>query len=96
MRAKEGVHHWQGRPGLWRELLPAKEARRIAAAHQAHLQAHGYVCDPNRRLRGRRADERWDALIVRRAPAAEHNALAGPHRPPSRIAVVVDRVKRWL
>jgi hypothetical protein len=66
MRAREGPHHWQGRPGLWKELLPAREARRIAAAHKTLLRDYGYACDPDEALSDKQADARWDELILRR------------------------------
>ncbi len=52
-------HFWKGQPGLWKALLPAEEARRIARAHRMILQGGGYVCDPDESLDRGRADANW-------------------------------------
>ena len=52
-------HFWQGRPGLWKELVPTHAALEIAAAYP-ELAALGYtvgVDDPTAR-------ERWRAIAV--------------------------------
>ena len=56
-------HFWQGQPGLWRHLLPAAEAREIAAAHPAVFAALGYECDPDPALGDRTADRNWVRLV---------------------------------
>jgi hypothetical protein len=56
-------HFWKGQPGLWRELLPAAEAREIAAAIQPVLDRLGYVCDPNPDLTPAEADRTWVRLV---------------------------------
>jgi hypothetical protein len=55
-------HGWQGRPGLWRELLPADLARRIHATHLECFLALGYECDPDPSLTPARAEANWAAL----------------------------------
>ena len=55
-------HYWQGRPGLWKLLLPAAEARRIAAAHAETFRSLGYPCDPDDSLDPDAADAHWMAL----------------------------------
>jgi hypothetical protein len=55
-------HFWQGRPGLWRSLLPSVEARRIATAQRPSFERFGYACDPDEALDGRQADLNWRAL----------------------------------
>ncbi len=55
-------HFWQGRPALWRELLTAAEARRIADAHRAAFEQPGFEVDPDPALDGRQADANWDRL----------------------------------
>ncbi len=55
-------HVWQARPGLWRGLLPAVEARRIFQAQQAAFQTLGYPCDPDESLGQIEAREAWQHL----------------------------------
>ena len=52
-------HFWQGRPGLWKELIPTHAALEIAAAYpeMAALDYHVGVDDPTAR-------ERWRAIAV--------------------------------
>jgi hypothetical protein len=56
-------HFWQGRPGLWRSLLPAAEARAIVQAQPSCFAALGYACDPDPELQGRQADANWVELV---------------------------------
>jgi hypothetical protein len=65
LRARENVwhyHYWQGRPGLWRSLIPAREARRIAAAHPDVFEILDYPCDPDEALGDLEADLNWYRL----------------------------------
>jgi hypothetical protein len=62
-RAATNNHFWQGQPGLWRHLLPAAEAREIAAAVAPVLGALGYECDPDPDLDARTADRNWVRLV---------------------------------
>ena len=55
-------HFWQGRPGLWKTLLTADTARRIADAHAGVFAAGGYACDPDEDLTPARADANWYRL----------------------------------
>jgi hypothetical protein len=52
-------HYWQGRPGLWRSLLTAADARRLAEVHGDHLNSLGYACDPDEALDGPQAEANW-------------------------------------
>jgi hypothetical protein len=52
-------HYWQGQPGLWRSMLPAAEARAIAAANREPFETLGYACDPDEALEGQVADQNW-------------------------------------
>jgi hypothetical protein len=61
-RTRCGHHFWKGEPGLWKGLLPATEARLIAAAQPDSFAAFGYSCDPDPGLDRRRADASWVAL----------------------------------
>jgi hypothetical protein len=56
-------HFWQGQPGLWRCLLPAAEAREIAAAQVHAFSALGYLCDPDPALDALAADQNWVRLV---------------------------------
>jgi hypothetical protein len=56
-------HYWQGKPGLWRWLLPPFQARPLAAAFHAHLEEFGYTGDPNDSLNVRQADANWVKLV---------------------------------
>jgi hypothetical protein len=55
-------HFWQGRPGLWKALLTAPAAARIAHAHAAAF-ACGYSCDPDPDLTPAQADANWVNLV---------------------------------
>ena len=60
----QAAHHfWQGRPGLWRHLLPAAEAHAIATAHQTIFMDLGYTCDPDPNLTRSRADANWVEMV---------------------------------
>lgn len=62
-RSLHHQHHvWQGRPGLWRSLLPAAAARQIYEAHRAVFTTLGYTCDPDESLTPADADATWYKL----------------------------------
>jgi hypothetical protein len=82
----EDYHFWQGRPGLWRTLLPAPAAESIAAAHEESLNAFGYTCDPDSKLTTAAAEANWRTLELQaalRSAAANREKLAAAN---SRIA----------
>lgn len=63
-RFAEREHHfWQGRPGLWRELLPAVAAERIFRTHADLFTGLGYDCVANPTLTEEVAHDRWLALL---------------------------------
>jgi hypothetical protein len=64
------VHGWQGRPGLWRELVPWLAARRIHARHRNVFEALGYRVTPNLLTRAA-AERNWQRLKVDEVPCAE-------------------------
>jgi hypothetical protein len=66
-------HFWQGRPGLWRHLLPAAEAREIAAA----LPDLGYPIDPDPALDALTADRNWVRLVGEETKRALGKATEG-------------------
>jgi hypothetical protein len=55
-------HYWQGKPGHWKTLLPAREAQRIAAAQPAAFSELGYACDPDAGLDDLQAELNWFRL----------------------------------
>jgi hypothetical protein len=62
LRIEYGVwhyHYWQGKPGHWKTLLPAREAQQIAAVHGEAFEAMRYVCDPDPDLSEEQADLNW-------------------------------------
>jgi hypothetical protein len=60
-----GAHFWQGRPGLWRGLLPAGLAEAVARAQADAFAAFGYACDPDPGLTAAAAEARWVELAGR-------------------------------
>ena len=66
-------HFWQGQPGLWRSLIPASEARAIAAGIPEPFEILGYPCDPDQALDDTRADLNWIQLQL--DSTREHLAL---------------------
>jgi hypothetical protein len=56
-------HFWQGRPGLWRTLLPADVAMGVAARHQDCLATLGYDVCPDHGLDRVQAEENWLRLM---------------------------------
>ena len=55
-------HYWQGKPGLWKKLLTAEAARRIASAQPRSFERLGYRCDPDPGLMREQAEANWDTL----------------------------------
>jgi hypothetical protein len=72
-------HYWQGRPGLWRQLIPAAEARTIAAGVREPFDLLGYDCDPEESLTPLEAERNW--LRLQLDSSREHLRLEkGKHR----------------
>ncbi len=71
LRKRTGVahHFWQGRPGLWRQMLTAPTAERIALAYGLYCAELGYTCVPDLKLTAAQADANWRALV--RPPGEE-------------------------
>jgi hypothetical protein len=57
-------HFWQGNPGLWRSLLPAKDARAISRPYHNHALQYGYDLVPNARLTRADAQRKWADIAV--------------------------------
>jgi hypothetical protein len=64
-RAIGEQHVWQGRPGLWRELLPPATAAPIVRHHARVMGSLGYAYDPDPALTDAVARARWAALAPR-------------------------------
>lgn len=63
LRGSSHNHHfWQGKPGLWRSLIPPRAAREIAEAHRELFAPLGYRCDPDESLDVPRAEANWARL----------------------------------
>jgi hypothetical protein len=63
-------HFWQGRPDLWRSLLTADVARRIARANAGAFETLGYSCRPDETLSAESAEENWKRLRLQGAGVA--------------------------
>lgn len=64
LRSRNHAHFWQGKPGLWRSLLPPSVAGAIAQAHRPLLELNGYDCEPDPSLTADRAGALWYRLRV--------------------------------
>ena len=67
-----GNHFWQGRPGLWRELLPAPIAQTIFDAHASFFAEMGHSFDPDLTLTVDLASTRWLDLSP---PPSDYSSL---------------------
>ena len=55
-------HIWHGRSNLWRSLIPAEKALKIAGIHADCFRELGYVCDPDASLTAEQAEKNWSLL----------------------------------
>ena len=55
-------HFWQGQPNLWKQLLTARAALRMAEDHKPFFETFGYACNPDCNLTDQDADANWYAL----------------------------------
>jgi hypothetical protein len=63
LRKTHGFGHiWKGQPGLWRHLLTADSAARLAEAHGPLLDSFGEVSDPDPSLTPEQALAHWRSL----------------------------------
>jgi hypothetical protein len=58
----ENQHGWQGRPGIWRDLIVADDARAIFERHRQVFEALGYGVDPHGTLSPAEARSNWERL----------------------------------
>jgi Sulfotransferase domain len=69
-------HYWQGQSGIWKTLIPAEAAKRIAGANPETFSVLGYACDPDESLTTAQAELVWAQLqlgSVRANLAEERN-----------------------
>ena len=57
-------HFWRGRPGHWRELLPADVVEPIARAHWDLMRRFDFIAEPDPTLTHDEALARWEALTT--------------------------------
>jgi len=62
-RSTPNRHAWQGRPGLWRELIPTFDASRIRARHRRVFEVLGYRVTPHFLTRAG-SDVNWNRLRI--------------------------------
>jgi len=55
-------HFWRGRPGHWRELLPADVVEPIVRAHRDLMRRFDFTAEPDPTLTTEEALSRWEAL----------------------------------
>jgi hypothetical protein len=56
-------HFWRGRPGQWRELLPAHIVAPILSAHRDLMRRLELTAEPDPTLTTHEALARWEALV---------------------------------
>ncbi|MPZ22251.1 MAG: hypothetical protein GEU28_01610 [Dehalococcoidia bacterium] len=56
-------HFWQGRPGLWRTLIPTDTAYSIADANRETFEVLSYSCAPDDQLTKEQAERNWLDLV---------------------------------
>jgi hypothetical protein len=61
-KALPNRHGWQGRPGLWRELIPYENASTIFEHHRSIFERLGYTIESTR-LTHDEAESRWESLL---------------------------------
>lgn len=58
----DNEHFWQGRPGLWRNLLPPDYAQALSEPYRRHAARQGYDLTPNPDLTLEIARREWATL----------------------------------
>lgn len=58
-RDHSSFHFWCGKPGTWRRLLVAEQAKAIAEPHADALAQFGYAVEPDVELDALEAERRW-------------------------------------
>lgn len=68
LAAEASNHHfWRGRPGHWRELLPAEVVEPIVHTHRDFMRRFDFTAEPDPSLTAEEARARWDELTARAA-----------------------------
>lgn len=57
-------HYWQGRPGLWRSLLPAEQVELLRPALADFTEPYGYDLMPDPSTSPEAAHTAWNAMAV--------------------------------
>jgi hypothetical protein len=63
-------HYWQGRPGLWRSLLPPEQVELLRPALADFTEPYGYDLTPDPTTTPETAQAAWDAMAVPSSPSA--------------------------
>ena len=59
------LHGWMGRPGLWRQLILAKDAAIIEQAHKNVFSAQGYRMEPDKSLTSSESLKLWESISIK-------------------------------
>lgn len=63
-------HYWQGRPGLWRALLPADQVEALSPALSDFTEPYGYDLTPDPSTTATSAQAAWDSMAVKPGSSA--------------------------
>lgn len=64
----DNQHYWQGRPGLWRSLLPSEQAELLRPAVAEFCEPYGYDLTPSSATTEHSAQAAWDSMAVPAKP----------------------------
>lgn len=82
-------HFWKGSPGLWKLLLPAKEAQELAPTLTDAMIPFGYECNADPSLSDLEADRNWARFVGDEVKQTLHRSTEG-HR--AELKVREDRL----
>lgn len=87
-------HCWQGQAGLWRHLIPAEQARAIAASVPEAFDVLGYPCDPDESLTPLQADHNWARIQLDSTRDYLDRERAKQRKAERAISALTDDVER--
>jgi hypothetical protein len=87
-------HCWQGQAGLWRHLIPAEQARAIAASVPEAFDVLGYPCDPDESLTPLQADHNWARVQLDATRDYLDRERAKQRKAERAISALTDDVER--
>jgi len=64
MKQCANLHGWMGRPGLWGQLILAKDAALIQQAHKNLFQVQGYSVEPDSSLTSSKSRKLWESISI--------------------------------